>query len=169
MRPVIKRLLCGAAAAIGLNLLQPEPAAAFVLNTSIGSYDVTTFTGSQAANASSYALPANGGAMPWWGNRLLATEFSLLLGNALGVPNSGTAPFFAYTKVTNAQGLVLILSAGYNPVQDKTVVLNIPPSVVASYAVAAYLEPVPGPLAVLALPAVLFNARQLRKRLSGTL
>ena len=72
--------------------LLPAPARAAIINTSIGTYDVTTvltsFNGSAALLKSQV----------WWENVPLAEEFATLVGTTFGTPNLGIyAPFFWQT------------------------------------------------------------------------
>ena len=70
----------------------PFQAHAVIVNSSIGSYDVTyVYT-----NGKDNSLDNQ----PWWGSLSRSSEFAALVGNALGILNtvgSGTyGPFFAY-------------------------------------------------------------------------
>ena len=72
--------------------LLTAPARAAIINTSIGTYDVTTiltsFRGSEALLKSQV----------WWENVPLAEEFATLVGTTFGTPNLGIyAPFFWQT------------------------------------------------------------------------
>jgi hypothetical protein len=67
----------------------PFQAHAIVVNSSVGSYDVS----STNVNGKDGILDNQ----PWWGSSSLAQEFANLVRNALGYPNFGIySPFFAY-------------------------------------------------------------------------
>jgi hypothetical protein len=58
-----------------------------VVNVGGEDWDVTTLTGSYDANTSKFATAGNGEVMPWWGDRSLANQFTIAVGNSLGLPN----------------------------------------------------------------------------------
>jgi|GEM_PF-1674714 hypothetical protein len=87
--------------------LSPGSALAYVVTVGGVQYDVTTFTGTYNANIGKFALPINGGAMPWFGDSAKAEAFSLALGSSLGLPNNNggdLGPFFAYGYYNTGDG-----------------------------------------------------------------
>jgi len=86
------QLALGAATALAAISLSPGSAQAYVVTVGGVQYDVTTFTGTYSANTSKFALPANGGVMPWWDDSFpynIANDFALAVGSSLGAPNYG--------------------------------------------------------------------------------
>ena len=73
---------------LALLALAPLHANAYVVNTSVGSYDVT----SSYLSGSSSILRTQA----WYGSSSLAAEFAAATGNALGTPNGNAAPYFVY-------------------------------------------------------------------------
>jgi len=64
-------------------------------------YDVTTFSGA-SDNVIKFAPPPAPGAMPWWGDSVLAGEFATAVGKGLNFKPPGTVeltPAFAYQHV----------------------------------------------------------------------
>lgn len=68
-------------------------------------YDVTTiFTDGKWDNVSKFAPPPAPGAMPWWGDSVLAGEFATAVGKGLNATPPGMVeltPSFAYEYVKN--------------------------------------------------------------------
>ena len=62
--------------ALAMGVLTAGQAQAFVVNVNGQNWDLTTFTGPNDSNVSKFATPANGGAMPWWGQAALAGQFA---------------------------------------------------------------------------------------------
>ena len=79
---------------IGLALAS-QPAQAILVNVNGNPYEVTTFTGSYNNNISKFDTPANGGQMPWFGDRTLAAQFALAV-YGLTPPNGGFTGSFTY-------------------------------------------------------------------------
>jgi hypothetical protein len=80
-------------------LLLSMPATAYVVTTSIGTYDVT-ITAATSFNALSAVLPSE----PWFGSRSLAVEFTNAVAGNLGFFNQSgdqMGPVFAYTANGN--------------------------------------------------------------------
>jgi hypothetical protein len=63
----LPKLALSAAAALAAISLSPGSAQAFGVNVGGQDWDVSTFTGTYDAKTSKFALPANGGVMPWFG------------------------------------------------------------------------------------------------------
>jgi len=154
------RVALGAAAALAAISLSPGSAQAYVVTVGGVQYDVTTFTGSYDANSSKFATAANGGVMPWWGSKSLATQFATQVGFNLGTQQDPTlGPFFGYGY---AGGFV----DGYAWRG------NGPPPGVVSFSRDggsplykwAQATPVPAPLPVLGSAAALGFCRRLRSR-----
>ena len=74
-------------------------------------YDVSTLTGVTETgapgtinNVSKFAPPPAPGAMPWWGDSVLASEFAAAVGKGLNVKPPGkveSTPTFAYKYIAN--------------------------------------------------------------------
>ena len=79
--------------AVAVGALTAGQAQAVVVNVGGQDYDVTTFYGSYNDNLSKFNFPADGGAMPWYGNPGLASSFATAIGNALGFPNRVYEPY----------------------------------------------------------------------------
>jgi hypothetical protein len=77
--------------AVSVLLILPLQSQAVLISSSIGDYDATTIAGSFDNLSGTLTSQV------WWGSEALAVEFTSLVGDALGAPNSrGTAgPFFA--------------------------------------------------------------------------
>ncbi len=58
-------------------------------------YELTTYAGSYSDHASKFQTAANGGGMPWWGSRDLATSFALALQAGPPLSDGNTIFFFA--------------------------------------------------------------------------
>jgi hypothetical protein len=155
-------------AAVALGTLTVGPAKALLVQVNGITYNVTTFgPGSYTANASKFALPSNGGVMPWWGSKSLATQFAYSIGTSLGLPNAGGdgAPYLAYGTISNilvssinltGSGLI---SEPNNQFSDSTITWA---------QVVPVSAPVPGPLPALGAAAAFGFSRQLRKRIKIT-
>jgi len=161
----------GAAAALAAISLSPGSAQAYVVTVGGVQYDVTTFTGTYNANDSKFALPANGGVMPWWGNFLTANQFASAVAAALGAPNfSGNyGPIFADSfsaGIPDAELPPQVSGRTYRipsgPVQNAVPA----PDAVVTYAQATlYTAPAPGPLPLFGAAAAFGFSRKLRKRI----
>ena len=89
-----------------------------------GYWDVTTFLGSYYDNTLQFALPANGGVMPWWGSQTAAEAFANAVRNQLPPspncetcqPPTARGPFFATELMSPVS-------------QFNIVFLNIPPQI----------------------------------------
>jgi hypothetical protein len=164
------QLALGAATALAAISLSPGSAQAYVVTVRGVQYDVTTFTGTYSANTSKFALPANGGVMPWWGDVFLANDFATAVGENLGTPNSAygstLGPAFSYQVIP---AVILFgrswctLSCFINPESSDWLLGD---SVVYAQAT-LYTTPTaaPGPLPLLGAGATFGFSRQLRKRI----
>ena len=94
--------------ALAMGVLTAGQARALVVNVAGQDWDVTTFTGSYNDNTSKFVQPTapEGGAMPWWGDLSLATQFANAVGDSFLTPNSiptspagdtDYGPLFAYS------------------------------------------------------------------------
>ena len=134
-------------------------------------YDVTTFTGSYSANTSKFALPANGGVMPWWGSFSIADQFAGAVGAAPGAPNYGGdyGPIFAYSYNPGSsenETPPQVLGRLYRISTSSTQSAAPAPDAVFTYAQATlYTAPAPGPLPLFGAAAAFGFSRQLRKRI----
>ena len=164
------QLALGAAAALAAISLSPGSAQAYVVTVGGVQYDVTTFTGTYNANASKFALPANGGVMPWWGNRSLVEEFANAVAGGLGY-ESGLGPAFAiqYAYADNTYfTLWAPQSCGSGCGEYDFIFQNVEPSSVYRWAQVAptlYTAPAPGPLPLFGAAAAFGFSRKLRKRI----
>ena len=81
------KLALGAAAALAAIGLSPGTARASMVTVNGVQCDVTTFTGKDVLPNTNpdctgrFDTLANGGAMPWWGDRTLAQQFAQAVGN----------------------------------------------------------------------------------------
>ena len=163
----------GAAAALAAISLSPGSAQAYVVTVGGVQYDVTTFTGTYSANTSKFALPANGGVMPWWGDSLpynIANGFALAVGSSLGAPNYGGdyGPIFAYIYNPGFPPMLPPQVAGriYRISTSSTLDAAPAPGAVITYAQATlYTAPAPGPLPLFGAAAAFGFSRKLRKRI----
>ncbi len=157
-----RKLTLSAPAALAAISLSAGSVQAIVVTVGGVQYDVTTFTGTYNANTSKFALPTNGGVMPWWGSQTLTDSFVQAVGTSFGVQNSGanTGPFFAYLYSSpNVQARAY----SYNTSQVASITQVNTNSRV--YAQAATLEtPVPAPLPLLGAALPLSFCRRLRRR-----
>ena len=149
--------LGSAAAALATICLSPGSAQAYVVTVGGLQYDVTTFTGTYNANTSKFALPANGGVMPWWGSKTIAAQFAAAVGGDSG------GPYFAYTR---AESIVVARYFGDGPATGNNG-LNINTGLSVNYAQASLSLPVPGPLPLFGAAAAFGFSRQLRKRIQA--
>ena len=96
----------GAVLAIGV--LTAGQAQAVRVDVGGQAWNVTTFTGSYNDNMSIFFQPTapEGGAMPWWGDLFLATQFATAVGDSFLTPNfipnspagdTEVGPLFAYS------------------------------------------------------------------------
>jgi hypothetical protein len=161
-----------------MGVLTTGQARAFVVNVGGQDWDVTTFTGSYNDNASKFATAANAGAMPWWGNSSLATEFSNALGYSLGTPNSietlsagsrtnmDVGPYFAYNSIVDKITFLLTdTAATYHP-NTSPLIFSVDLNSSVTWAqVAPKTSAVPGPLPAIGAFAAFGFSRKLRKRI----
>jgi hypothetical protein len=152
-----------------MGVLGAGQAQALVVNVNGQLYNVTTFTGTYAANTSKFNTAANGGTMPWWRNNFQAQQFSVAVNTQLGVvsscpfPFGGTCgPMFADSVVLSqfVQGLSWRTING-SPQQN----VNALTANTYFYAMADLVQPVPGPLPAFGAAAAFGFSRKLRKRI----
>ena len=151
----------GAAAALAAIGLSPGSAHAYVVTVNSVQYDVTTFTGTYNANISKFALPTNGGVMPWYGSQSLALQFADAVGNTFGNPL-----YYAYGYVSDP-------GSGFDPIRVQTILwtgssstgTGIDPGLSYQYAQVAPAAAVPGPLPVFGAAAAFGFSRKLRRRI----
>jgi hypothetical protein len=174
-------------AAVALGTITAGQAQAYVVDVGGVQYDVTTFSGSYNSNIGNFALPANGGVMPWWGSQSLANEFALAVGDNLGYPQLNQlfctpdecGPLFA-TSFTAAFGVppddfaatVFATSIRTNvqpvPLTDRVVVTSEQAVWAQAQEIIPPAAPVPGPLPALGAAAAFGASRQLRKRINAS-
>ncbi len=170
----------GAAAALAAISLSPGSAQAYVVTVGGTQYDVTTFTGTYSDNISKFALPANGGVMPWFeiANETVADQFANAVEAALGAPNySGNyGPIFAYyyspgNPEDEMSGPPGTFGRIYSISTNSTLNASPAPGNVVTYAQAtlytapAPSAPAPGPLPLFGAAAAFGFSRKLRKRI----
>jgi hypothetical protein len=157
------KLALVAAAAMGV--LGAGQAQALVVSVHGHDWDVTTFTGSYNDNTSKFATAANGGVMPWWGNKELAGKFSQALFDKLGAGQFG--PQFGWrfrqTPPHNSDPRVDYAFTA----TDGTLSLNNSFSAKFEHTWAQATK-VPGPLPALGLAAAFGYSRKLRKRIKSS-
>ncbi len=156
----------GAAAALAAISLSPGSAHAYVVTVGGVQYDVTTFTGTYNDNISKFALPTNGGVMPWWDSFSIASQFAAAVGSSLGYPNSLGPDTFGPIFARGYDGNVIGRYYGYcNPVCSTSV--NDYYRSASESRVWAQVAPasVPGPLPLFGAAAAFGFSRQLRKRI----
>ncbi len=165
------QLALGAATALAAISLSPGSAQAYVVTVGGVQYDVTTFTGSYDANTSKFALPANGGVMPWWGSFSIANQFASAVGAALGAPNYGGdyGPIFANSYIPGTPEEMLppqVVGRIYRISTSSNLNTSPAPDAVLTYAQATlYTAPAPGPLPLFGAAAAFAFSRKLRKRI----
>jgi len=76
-----------ALASLSTALAFPGASKAVIVTVGGQQYDVTTFSGDYDNNAFLFNTASAGGAMPWWGDSLLAEQFALAVGTTFGAPN----------------------------------------------------------------------------------
>jgi hypothetical protein len=186
--PKLASLALGPAAALAAISLSPGQAQAVVLNVGGNAYDVTTFAGSYntTQNRSKFALPSEGGVMPWWGSESLANIFAQAflqdlatrpICQALGCnPNDlslfqGAGPLFAWGSIGQSliQAELPRTSVGAGGAVSYSVSTRlVSQSVPFAWAQAsqpAPPTPVPGPLPALGAAAAFGFSRKLRRKL----
>jgi len=155
--------------AVAWGALTAGQAQAFIVNVEGTNYDVTTFgPDSYNNNIVKFALPANGGVMPWWNNQSLASSFAAALGGSLGYPNGGNnnGPYFAWESF---QGM-LVEGQAWAPIGAYVSWLSLPPTNPESTwaQVAPMSAPgAPGPLPVIGAAAAFGFSRKLRQRITN--
>ncbi|MFM1902002.1 MAG: hypothetical protein RLZZ216_2578 [Cyanobacteriota bacterium] len=142
---------------------QPQ---ALVVNVGGEDWDVTTFTGSYDANTSIFATAGNGGVMPWWGDSSLANQFTIAVGNGLGLPNvEGPETFGPYFgrdfRSTPLSGVFFSLFDGADLLAGSVSGLANHPWAQATHVPVSY------PLPVLGAAAAFGFSRKLMKRSNG--
>jgi len=168
----------GAAMVVGA--LSAGQAQALVVNVpGYGYWDVTTFLGSYYNNTLQFALPANGGVMPWWGSQTAAEAFANAVRNQLPpsincdtcVPPTTGGPFFGYGTDVPSQPIQYsyFQYPTSNPELGGAVSTYQPGFFVSVWAKAApAASTVPGPLPALGAAAAFGFSRKLRKRLKAS-
>jgi hypothetical protein len=143
-------------------LLCAAPVTAVVVNVRGTPYDVTVTSTSYNSNFSDFELPSLGGRMPWWGDDLLAIDFSKEVFDQLGSGwSANEGPVFAYSVNTNLNEVSGIAQSLANP----SFQLDVTPvrTATVSYAIAS--APAPGPFPLFGAAAAFGWSRQLRQRL----
>jgi len=171
--------------------LSAGQAQALLVNVGGKLWDVTIFNGTYQDNAGKFALPANGGKMPWWQDPagLTSALFAQAVGNALGYPNltypgssSGgngggspgpVGPFFTYSTPGisgSGQNLVRSINAAYAYGSPASVSVGNPTGFTSNdtlWFAQAELA-VPGPLPALGAAAAFGFSRKLRNRIKAS-
>jgi hypothetical protein len=144
-----------------LPFLSPAPAAAVGVNVGGNSYDVTVLNTSYDTNTSLFQLPPTG-AMPWWGDDLLASEFAAQVYKFLGSGwDADYGPIFAHGV---SLGQVLGLTQSLSDPMDQ---IDVTPATTSTVTYAIATAPVPGPLPLIGAAAAFGWSRQLRKRIES--
>jgi len=163
---------------VATGVLTAGQAHALVITVDGKLYDVTTFTGTYNDNIAKFALPSNGGVMPWIGQTgsvglPLANLFATALGGALGYPNAqvnvgelpgcgfggSCGPLFA-NGVSDRVGLFFSTNGGL------TVTSSTPVDFSRVWAQATEIVSTPGPLPLFGALAAFGASRKLRKRIN---
>ena len=173
---------------VRLSALSPGQAQAFVVNMGGNAFDVNTFTGSHntTQNRSKFALPSEGGVMPWWGSESLANMFAQAYLQDLA------AKPICQTQGCNPNGLFVLQGAGplfaWGSIGQSLIQAELPRTSVGaggavSYSVSTRLvsqsapfawaqasqpappTPAPGPLPLFGAAAAFGFSRKLRKRI----
>jgi len=171
-----------------MGVLTTGQARAYVVNIGGQDWDVTTFTGSYNDHKSKFAQTSapGGGAMPWWGNSSLATQFSNAVGYSLGAPNSvetlstgsptnmNVGPYFAYNSIVEK---ITFLPSGtaatYHP-NLSALIFSVDVNTSVTWAQVApkgtppsdpEISTVPGPVPAIGAFAAFGFSRKLRKRI----
>ncbi|MEY4806752.1 MAG: hypothetical protein RLZZ206_1141 [Cyanobacteriota bacterium] len=167
-------------AAMATGVLSAGQAQAQVVNVpGYGYWDVTTFLGSYDDNTVQFALPANGGVMPWWGSQTAAEAFANAVRNQLPPssicdtcePPTTAGPFFGYGTDVPTQPIQYsyFQYPTSNPELGGAVSTYQPGVFVSVWAQAApAATTVPGPLPALGAAAAFGFSRKLRKRLKAS-
>ena len=172
------------AAVVG-GVLGAGQAQAIVITVGGKLYDITTFTGTYAANASKFNLPSAGGVMPWWNDQAPGRlAFAAALNTALGLPNpvAGVfstrgpgSPYFAFQlNTTNSPCGSPTSCVGSSlwevPVSGTpgTATINVFSSDSYVWAQGIEVTPTPGPLPLLGALAAFGTSRKLRKRIKDS-
>ena len=148
-----------------MGVLTAGQAQAFVVNVGGVNYDVTTFgPDSYDNNISKFALPANGGVMPWWNDQTLANTFAVALGTSLGTPNpNSNGPYFAYDSTS------FIVFSLYRDANSGGGRNDLKSDTSITWAQAAPMSArVPGPLPALGAAAAFGFSRKLRGRINAS-
>jgi len=171
------------AAVVG-GVLGAGQAQAIVITVGGKLYDITTFTGTYAANASKFNLPSAGGVMPWWNDNAPGRiAFATALNTALGTPNpvAGVfstrgpgSPYFAFGLTPSPSPCgspsCVGLSMWEVPASGTpgTATINVLQSGSFVWAQGRELTPTPGPLPLLGALAAFGTSRKLRKRIKDS-
>ncbi len=151
-----RHLATSAAVALAAISLSPGSAQAVLVTVGGVQYDVTTFTGSYNANTSKFALPTNGGVMPWYGSQSRALEFADAVGDTFGSPLFYAWDYKDPNPVYDRVQVALWFGSGSTGTGFDEV---------SSYQYAQVAStPVPAPLPVLGSAAALGFCRRLRSR-----
>ncbi len=152
--------------AVCLGLASVSPAQALTVSVSVGGQNYAVSTGAPmkySGNETLFATPANGGAMPWYEDSSLATQFATAVGSSLGQPNGSYGPFFAdgsngiYVSVTYLSGSSILTG-----IDDADA-----PFVYATATLQPPASSVPSPLPLLGTAAAFRLSRRLRRRLQS--
>ena len=165
-------------------MLGAGQAQALIVNVGGQSWNVSIFNGTYKDNAAKFALPANGGKMPWWGEVGSSTIFAEAVGTAFGYPNltypgpggngdgfpGPVGPFFTYSTPGisgSGENLVRSINAGYVYGSPYSASAGNPTGFNSNdtlWFAEAELA-VPGPLPALGAAAAFGFSRKLRKRI----
>ena len=145
---------------MAMGVLGAGQAQAVVVTVGGHDWDVQKFTGS--LDPMKFNTPAEGGMMPWWGNKALARMFRDKVGDRLGHPTPPNFlppglinPLFGWEDSTSLDGFVeFVRFPGVEGLASKTMS--------GPWAVAVK---VPGPLPILGAAAAFGYSRKLRTRI----
>jgi hypothetical protein len=167
-----------------MGALTAGQAQALVVNVDGQDWDVTTFTGSYNANSSKFATAANGGVMPWWGDRSLAQSFLFAVRGLLGYPNGANSfsPDFAFRKnpgclgpgcgpvvgIQPAMGALSFTTNVSGGMWSDAILLTTPVTWAQANLYTSPAPAVPSPLHALGAAAAFSFSRKLRKRIKAS-
>jgi hypothetical protein len=171
--------------AVCLIALASQAYATLIIDTSIGKYDVSPIQAGGGEGGSRFLDNLEGvDFMPWWGNRTLAEEFAVLVGDGLGLPNgdlfsppptTGTpggffGPLFAFDTVFDQPQVCATLVCSRSFAWQGFVSDHfVSEAYVRTYAIARKVTtsvPEPGTLALFAVGLLSLGLLRLRRRIA---
>jgi hypothetical protein len=156
----LARLAAISAASFSIHSSQPAMAVVVM------GYDVFSVSMSKQSNPQDFALPVDGGKMPWWKDQALAALFAQTVLDDLGSGSDPLyGPIFAYDFDLNSGQLFGV----YQVLDDASMqeIVDPPPTATHTLMYAIASEPVPIPLPLFGAAAGFAWSRRIRHRLHG--